>query len=267
MDEYLQRMLVTDPLREPVVVSIIDALDLPPGSNGLDVGCGIGTQAAMLAESLGTDGHVTGLDNAPELLEYARDEMAARSLTERVSFVQGDMGRLPFDNDSFEWAWSMDCVGYAPVEPVPLLTEMARVVKPGGSVAIAFWSSQKLLAGYPRLEALLDATPSGLAPFTEDMSPEQHSLRALGWFDAAGIMESTVRTFAGSVQGPLSDDIRQAMTDILEMRWQPEESQLSVEDWKEYQRLTTPESDDFILNLPDYHALFTYSLFTGIVVT
>ena len=43
-------------------------------------------------------------------------------------------------------------------------------------------------------------------------------------------------------------------------------AELSEEDWAEYQRLCLAESPDFILDLPDYYAFYTYSMFRGRVV-
>ena len=43
-------------------------------------------------------------------------------------------------------------------------------------------------------------------------------------------------------------------------------AELSEEDWAEYQRLCLPGSSDFILDLPEYYAFFTYSMFQGRVV-
>jgi demethylmenaquinone methyltransferase/2-methoxy-6-polyprenyl-1,4-benzoquinol methylase len=50
---------------------------------------------------------------------------------------------------------------------------------------------------------------------------------------------------------------------LLEMRWPGVQSEVSQEDWAEFQRLCQPESPDFILDLPDYYAFFTYSMFQG----
>ena len=55
---YIQRLLEANPLREPVLRSAIQALQLLRASHGLDVGCGIGLQALLLAEAVGADGHV-----------------------------------------------------------------------------------------------------------------------------------------------------------------------------------------------------------------
>ena len=111
------------------------------------------------------------------------------------------------------------------------------------------------------IQTPLNATCAGIAPFTTGMKPELHPLRALGWFREAGLEKPAARTFVGSVHAPLSDAIRSALTSLFEMRWGGAESEVSQEDWAEYQRLSQPESPDFILNLPDYYAFFTYSLF------
>jgi hypothetical protein len=56
---------------------------------------------------------------------------------------------------------------------------------------------------------------------------------------------------------------RSALTALLEMRCVDAQSKLSEEDWGEYQRLCLPESPDFIMDLPDCYAFFTYSMFRG----
>jgi len=265
-DSYLQSLMATNPLQEPIFRRAIHALNLPPGSWGLDVGCGIGFQALLLAEAVGPAGHVTGVDLSLEFRDCARSIAEKAGISKQVSFQEGDMNNLPFDDDTFNWVWSANCAGYAPGEPLPLLKELARVVKPGGSVIILAWSSQQLLPGYPMLEAHLNATSSGIAPFARGMRPERHFQRMMGWFRRAGMEEVTARTFAGDVSAPLSGEIRSALAAIFEMRWVDVEPELSEDDWAEYRRLCLPASPDFILNLPDYYAFYTYSMFRGRVL-
>jgi SAM-dependent methyltransferase len=229
---YAHALYLSDFLREPTIRSAIHSLQLPPRSRGLDAGCGSGSHTLLLAEAVAPAGHVTGLDLRPELLAHARETAAKSSLSQCVSFQEGDR-------------------------------ELARVVKPGSSVAILAWSSQQLLPGHPLLEARLNATSSGIAPFVKGKRPELHFFRALGWFRDAGLQEPRAQTFVGDVHAPLSDDIRSALLSLLEMRWGEPQSELSQEDWAEYQRLSQPSSPDFILDLPDYYAFFTYSMFTG----
>lgn len=256
---YLRYLEETDLLREQTNRDLIAALDLPAGSSGLDVGCGIGTQAMMLAEVVGPRGRVTGVDIKPEFLDRARAAAAAKGMSDRITFEKGDYnGRLPFDDGAVDWVWSSDCVGY-----LPLSKEVTRVIKPGGSLNIVFWSSEQLLPGYPLLEARLKATSGGLAPFGRGSNPEAHPLRALARLRAVGLTDTQALTFVTTVHAPLSPEIRRAMMGILEMRWPGVESELSKEDFELYRRLTDPASPDFILNLPDYYGFFTYSLFRG----
>ena len=263
---YLQKLVLANPLVEPTVREVIDALELPQGSRGLDAGCGIGLQALLLAGAVGPAGHVTGLDLSPEFLTYAKGLAGESGLSDRVSFQRGDVNRLPFDPETFDWVWSANCVGYPSRKPVKQIEELARVVRPGGRVAILIWSSQMLLPGYPRLEARLNATSAGVAPFTGSMAPRSHHLRALGWFREAGLDHVSVRTFTGQAHAPLTDDLRRAVLSLIDMRWEGAQSEVSVEDWSLFRRLSDPDSSEFILDLPDYYAFFTYSVFSGIVV-
>ena len=263
MNDYAKSLDLTFSLREPVIRTMIDALQFQAGSRGLDAGCGVGLQAILLAEAVGAEGHITGLDLAPELLAHAQEIVHTAGLAEQISFRQGDVNALPFEDDTFDWAWSVDCVGYAPFDPQPALEELARVVKSGGTVAIAAWSSEQLLPGHPDLEARLKATTAGLAPFAAGKGPEQHLTRALGRLRVAGLEDTAAFTFAGSAFAPLSSDLRRALAALIEMRWPGVNSELAPEEWAAYQRFCLPQSPDFILDLPDYYAFYTYSLFSG----
>jgi len=262
-DLYVKRFLADKELREPLLRTVVNTLPFPPGSRGLDVGCGIGLQCLLLAEKVGAAGHVTGLDISARFLKLGRERVKKVGLADRISFKEGDVSRLPFDNNTFDWVWSTDCVGYAPWEPLPLLQELARVTKPGGIVAILSWSSEILLPGYPRLEARLRATTAGLAPFIQGKEPEKHFLHGLGWFRELGFQESKAQVFADSVHAPLSEGIYSALESLFDMRWPDAELELSTDDRAEFKRLCSPDSPDFILNIPGYYAHFTYTVFWG----
>lgn len=262
-EKYIEQLKVSNSLRETTLFEMVKALHLPAGSCGLDAGCGVGLQCLHLAEAIGPTGHVTGLDTIAEMLDYGRELVAKAGLAERISFQEGDIASLPFDNDTFDWVWSADCVGYGPWDTTKMLKEIVRVLKPGGIIALAAWSSEKLLPGYPRLEARLGATADGLAPFVHGKAPGQHFYRGLGWFRELGLQDTKAEAFAGSACAPLDDNVRQALEELIEMRWPNVEGELSTEDRAEFRRLCKPESPDFILNLPDYYAFFTYTLLRG----
>lgn len=262
-ESYIQSLLASDPLRRPVLAEMVRALRLPKGSRGLDAGCGIGLQCLLLAGEVGPAGHVTGLDISADMLDYGRDLVKKTNLSERISFKEGDITGLPFSNGTFDWAWSVDCAGLVPPEPLSSLSELVRVVKPGGIVAIAVWSSEKLLPGYPGLEALMGSTSAGVAPFVQGMKPERHFLRALGWFNELGLSEVKAGVFADSVCAPLNDEIKKALAELFKERWPNVATELAPDDLAEFQRLCLPDSPDFIINLPDYYAFFTITMFWG----
>ncbi|GMH42886.1 hypothetical protein BSKO_10805 [Bryopsis sp. KO-2023] len=111
-----------------------------PGDNVLDVCCGSGDIAFLLAEAVGSNGKVTGLDFAAEMLDDASQretEWRARDLRSKseMSWVQGDALKLPFGDGEFD-AITMG-YGLRNVVDIPLaMTELHRVLRPGRRVAI-----------------------------------------------------------------------------------------------------------------------------------
>ena len=265
-DRVVSSLEVWNPLRAPLLRAAIDALHLPPGSRGLDIGCGIGDPAFLLADATRPNGRVTGLDISWPVLDYARRKAGDSGAADRVSFEQGDLRALPFATAAFDWAWSVDCVGYPAAELLPILKGICRVVRPGGVVALLAWSSQQVLPGHEMLEARLNATCSSYAPFFEGQPPPAHFQRALHWFPEAGLANPTCNTFLGQVQAPLQPEVRSAMALLFEMLWTEGLGQASTADRDEYRRLCSPASPDFIADLPEYYAFFTYTMFTGRVL-
>jgi demethylmenaquinone methyltransferase/2-methoxy-6-polyprenyl-1,4-benzoquinol methylase len=262
-NKYIQSLFAAEPLRAPLLLSVIQSLELPGGSAGLDAGCGIGLQAAQLAESVGRGGRVVGLDILPDLLAFGKEHLAEAGDAGRVTFCRGDAGRLPFADQSFDWAWSADCIGYPAGDLAPFLDELLRVLKPKGSLILLGWSSQQVLPGYPLLEARLNAACSGYAPYLKGKPAEQNFLQAARWFEAAGFEQVEVRTYVGDVRSPLSAGERAALISLFDMLWGQPQPEVAPEDWEAYRRLCLPSSADFILDLPGYYAFFTYTVFRG----
>ena len=249
---------------EPTIRSAIRALQLPAGSRGLDVGCGIGTHTLWLAEAMASEGHVTGVDISSEHLARANEIASKHKLAKRVSFQYGDMEALSFEDNTFDWAWTADTLWpVAGRDPLLMVKKLKRVVKPGGTFAVLFWSSQKLLPGYPLLEARLNATCAANFPYTDDIQSAWHILRAMGWLQDAGLSDIQVRTFVADIHPPLDDAAQRALAWIFQMLWGKTKPEVTPDDWSQFQRLCQSDSPDFIPNLPDYYAFITCSLFWG----
>jgi SAM-dependent methyltransferase len=262
--EYTERLLKTGRLPEGAIQQAIGALQLEQGSVGLDAGCGIGTHTIQLGEAVGPGGKVTGLDISPGFLDFARKTAQQSGMSERLDFQQGDMLDLPFEDNTFDWVWCKDSLWPGRgKDPVVGLKEFARVVRPGGIIAVLYWSSQMLLPGYPELEARLMVAFTETTPYLKGVRPDRHFLRALGWMQSVGLQDIGVRTFAADAHAPLTPEIREAIDSCLQMFFGNLEPHVSKEDWALFQELCNPESDETLLKRPDYYCFLNYSMFYG----
>lgn len=270
MPDYLSLASAMHRLTEPAIRSALSALEIGPGSLGLDVACGNGDHSIWLAEAVSPHGQIAALDICREGLFRARASSARAGLTERLAFLQGDLCCLPFEDQVFDWAWCADSLwpgpkflGFLGMDPLPILKELARVVRPGGIVAVLFWSSQRLLPGHPFLEARLNATRAACYPFQEDWVPKAHILSAPLWLYEAGLKEIRGRTFTADVQAPIHGGTRDDLAACFQMLWGKAAEELADGDRRQFQRLCLQGSPDFIAGRPEYYAFITYTLFSG----
>jgi demethylmenaquinone methyltransferase / 2-methoxy-6-polyprenyl-1,4-benzoquinol methylase len=111
----------------------VDLSDPPRGGSALDVCCGTGDLALELKRRMGPDSEVIGIDFSQQMLELARQKSQREALD--VSYEAGNALELPFPEASFDVA----TVGFGIRNLVDLergITEMARVVRPDGRVAV-----------------------------------------------------------------------------------------------------------------------------------
>jgi SAM-dependent methyltransferase len=130
-----------------VVWGLLD--ELPPG-RALDAACGTGRHAAHLAER----GHeVTGVDASPEMLELARARVP------QARFRDGDLRALPVDDAEFDLVVCALALGHCEDLDAPV-AELARAVRPGGSVVLSDLHPAMSVAGG---QALFEAADGSLA--------------------------------------------------------------------------------------------------------
>ena len=112
---------------------------LRAGMQVLDLGSGTGYPALLGARTVGPNGSVIGLDLAEQMLAVARRKATALGLV-NVTFRTGDVTALPFEVNSFDAVTSRFCLMFLPEIP-KAAAEITRVLRPGGWVAAAVWSS------------------------------------------------------------------------------------------------------------------------------
>jgi ubiquinone/menaquinone biosynthesis C-methylase UbiE len=127
-------------------VRLVKFAGVHAGQRVLDVGCGTGV-VALTSARMGAK--VTGLDLTPELLGRARFNSEVAGLD--VDWHEGDAEKLPFADASFDVVLSQYGHMFAP-RPEVAVSEMLRVLKPGGTIAFSTWPPDLLMG---RLFALI----------------------------------------------------------------------------------------------------------------
>lgn len=165
----------------PLGLRAIEALGLGSGDIVLDIGCGAGQTLLQLAERVGTEGQVIGVDVAPLLLEIARHR------TERLSqsrLIQADAQTLELPSESADAVFSRFGV-MSFNDPVAAFANFRRILRPSGALAFACWRSLQeneldhlplLAAGF---QSAADESPFSFA----DPEHIRRTLQAAGFSD------------------------------------------------------------------------------------
>jgi SAM-dependent methyltransferase len=112
----------------PIVLPVLDRMRLAPEDNVLDVGCGSGWLARLLAEQV-LEGRVVGVDVADEMIRRARRNNVD---LQNAMFIVGEAEEIPWDANFFTHAISVEAAYYWP-HPLAALREIHRVLRQGGT--------------------------------------------------------------------------------------------------------------------------------------
>lgn len=262
--EVLTRM---NRFQEPEVRAAIADLQLPAGSRGLDVGCGVGLYALWLAEAIGAAGQIVGIDRAPERVEAARRLVGNTAAPGRLEFREGDGTAIDTPEQTFDWVWCADVLHHID-DTVRALKEFCRVVRPGGHVIIK--ESQVLqalfLPGYldlerqlQRAEIRLSQRESGPRSFQERRQRTWESMREAGFVDVR------LRTYVVQRQAPLDAAASAYIQGVVfERNWGMRlRGLLDAHDWEQRTAVCDAASPQAIAQRPDYYCLYPFTMFVA----
>jgi len=108
---------------------------LEAGERVVDLGSGAGTDSLVAAQMVGPEGQVTGIDMTPQMLEKAR-AAAVELDVENVEFLEGEIERLPFADESVDVVISNGVIDLVPDKDA-VFAEIFRVLRPGGRMQVA----------------------------------------------------------------------------------------------------------------------------------
>jgi demethylmenaquinone methyltransferase/2-methoxy-6-polyprenyl-1,4-benzoquinol methylase len=253
--------------QEPEGRALIADLQLPAGSRGLDVGCGVGLYTLWLAEAVGPRGRVTGIEPSTERVEAARQLVGSAFRDGGLELRQGDATALDAGDGTFDWVWCSDVLHHIQ-ETAVALKEFVRVLARGGRIIIK--ESQLLsalfLPGHPELERRLhhaemerSRQEAGAYTFQERRQRTLRSLRE------AGLFVDSVRTYVVQRQAPLEETARGYIQHVVfERNWGPRlRDFLDPADWQRRSALCEADSPDSVLASPDYYCLYPITVFSA----
>lgn len=118
----------------PETTWTISLLDIKPEDQVLELGFGAG-RAIELVAAQATSGHVCGLDHSQEMVRAASRRNAQAIKAGHVTLYQGDLATLPFADNQFDKIFSIQTL-YFWSDPAQILSEIFRVLKPGGMLVV-----------------------------------------------------------------------------------------------------------------------------------
>ena len=184
----------------PAARLLVEHASINSDSNVIDVGCGTGAATRYVANIVSSPGSVTGVDINAGMIEVAKSLPKGPGML--VDWYECSAFELPFEKNTFNVAISAQTIQFLD-DRAKALSEMSRVLKPNGQLAISTWCS---IEKNPYFDALVKAvskylgaeTASGLeAAFTLTSSSEIKNLLA-----EAGLKSSTVEAFEVNLDLP-----------------------------------------------------------------
>jgi SAM-dependent methyltransferase len=139
----------------PGAAAFVERLALVPGEAVLDVACGTGNLTLPAARR---GARVTGVDIAPNLVDAAREASAAEAFD--IQFDVAAAEALPYSNASFDTVISMFGVMFS-ARPEQALSELVRVTRRGGRIALASWTPDGFIGSMLRAHTALVPPPPG----------------------------------------------------------------------------------------------------------
>ncbi len=154
---------------------------LRPGMRLLDCGSGMGALTTSLAEYI-SPGEVTGIERDPRQVEAAR-AWAAQKKISNVRFISGDINQIPYPDQSFDAAFAYTVLEHVR-DPLAILREMQRVLKPGGVIGICD-PDYKTMIQEPATP-LIDDLRRFMLKFSEEHGSPYYSARLRSFLLEAG---------------------------------------------------------------------------------
>jgi SAM-dependent methyltransferase len=206
----------------PITGALVADAQICPRQTVLDVATGPGEPALTVANVVGSEGKIFGVDPIPEMIAGAR-RAADRLQLKNASFEIAFADHLPFRAATFDAAICRFGVMFFP-SPLDGIREMLRVLKPAAKLAMAVWAPAESNPFHCALSQIVDryVEPVPPAPGAFDAFRFAAPGKLLDIFSQAGVAAPLERTLHFKIEAPLSVkefwDLRLEMSEVLRER-------------------------------------------------
>jgi ubiquinone/menaquinone biosynthesis C-methylase UbiE len=177
---------------------------LQPSHKILDLGCGPGTITTDLA-LLVPEGSATGIDFSPSVIEQAQASATEKGIS-NVHFQVGNVQALEFADDTFDVAYCHQVLQHV-ADPIGMLREMWRIVKPGG-IVVARESDFKIMTWYPDVPALREYMEFYPRLVVRNGGDSEAGRKLHVWAQNAGIEKSKVECSSSNWLFTKEEDVK-----------------------------------------------------------
>lgn len=261
--DYSRKLQSFNRFAEPELRQAVDSLALQTGMRVLDAGCGTGEALRWLAEKVGPNGSVTGVELSAAHAALARSDAPAN-----VRVIEADLREAELRSSSVDVVWCVNTINHFR-DPLAVLGKLKASLARGGQIALGQSSllPDMCFAWDARLERLVNEAVRryyrdryGLEE--RDLSP----VRALvGLLRQAGFRDVRAKTFAIDRLSPLDATSKDYILETLFQNTWGERLRpyVTTEDYESLARLCDPGDGAFALKRPDFHFIQTLTFVTG----
>jgi len=239
---------------KPEYETMIRSVGIQSGWKVLDAGCGGGSFLSILAELVGSNGHISAYDMAPENIEAVDTLVENKQFPCPVETKVGNVTSLPYEDDAFDAIWCANVTQYLTDDELSqMLAEFRRVVRPDGMIAVKELDLTTNLY-YPFDPTMIWRLFDAVRHHRPQVQGNVRTIQLTTWFKQAGLVNVGFKTYLSERQAPLRPIEQGYIRNKLKFHAKMAESvDLPEQDMVVWRELADFDSPGHILKSPDFY--------------
>ncbi len=245
---------------------MVNGMNLKPGDTLLDLGCGPGFWSEMLAEKVGPNGRVVGVDFSADYVHRATRNLKNSRYKEIITYKEGCFLDIPCDDNTFDAIFFGNTFMYID-SPEAVIEEQKRVLKKGGRI-IAKDFDGSVLVLHPADPGVSLRVVTAAAVALKENPPEPYfdnffGRKLSGLFKDFGFTDITTTPYAIQKIPPLTPEIKRYITKNAMWYLNTGRNYLSEQDIETWEAYFDPFSDRYLFDSDAFYYCMLEVMTTG----